>query len=54
VRYEEGPFSCFQILGEGKKDNRVGTFVTIKGVKAFVAITTYLEGDLPHPDMLWQ
>jgi len=47
-------FPYFQILGEGNEDNCVGTFVTIKGVKAIVPITTDLEGDLPHPDMLWQ
>ena len=42
------------MLGKGKEDNHVGTLVTIKGVKAIVAITTDLEGDLPHPDLLWQ
>jgi hypothetical protein len=54
VRCEKGPFSYSQIPGKGEKDNCVGTFVTIKGVKAIMAVTTDLEGDLPHPDLLWQ
>jgi len=38
------------MLGKGKEDNRVGTFVTIKGVKAIVAVTTDFRSDMPDPD----
>ena len=38
VRCENGPFPYFQMLGKGKEDNHVGTLVTIKGVKAIVAV----------------